>query len=294
MRSRAVTFANFLRQPYPYYFGQENLGKLALAVFVPALLFVFFFEPFNVEPQEHKMPYFWISFIHVAVSGIVLYGCYSLVNLLKVEEEQWTLGKEIAMLSTVLLIMGVANFLIRDLFYNNENNWSFQYLFEEVRNTFLVGILLVLLLVPLNFARIYSRNFSKAASFEAAGKEIGLKAKERIPIVTQLKSDDFSLELEHFLFARAEGNYVEFHLLADGKNKKLLKRIAMKDLEQQLAGLPKILKTHRSFLVNLEKVTAVSGNAQGYRLALEHFSSTLPVSRGMIPKFDKAFTSLAL
>ncbi|MDX1603143.1 MAG: hypothetical protein R3209_08720, partial [Salinimicrobium sediminis] len=105
MRSRAVTFANFLRQPYPYYFTQDKLGKLALAICVPAFLFVYLFEPFNVNPEEHKMAYFWISFIHVTVSGLVLYGCYSLANLLKIEEEKWTRGKEIAGLALVLLFM---------------------------------------------------------------------------------------------------------------------------------------------------------------------------------------------
>ncbi|MDX1753504.1 MAG: LytTR family DNA-binding domain-containing protein [Salinimicrobium sediminis] len=293
MRSRAVTFANFLRQPYPYYFTQDKLGKLALAICVPAFLFVYLFEPFNVNPEEHKMAYFWISFIHVAVSSLVLYGCYSLVNLLKIEEEKWTLGKEIAGLALVLLFMGIANFLIRDLFYDNHHNWSFRYLLEEVRNTFLVGILLVLLLVPLNFARIYSRNSGKAASFETPAKENNIPPRGGVEICTQVKSDDFSLQVEDFLFARAEGNYVEFYLTGE-QNKKLLKRIAMKELEQQLSSFPQIIKTHRSYLVNLQKVTSVAGNAQGYQLSLEQFPSTVPVSRGMIHKFDKVFANPAL
>ena len=294
MRSKAVTFVNFLRQPYPYYFNGKSLGKLALGIFLLSFFFVYLFEPFHVDPHEHRMGYFWISFFHVAVSCLVFYSCFKLVNLFKIEEEKWTVGKEILGLGLVLLFMGLANFFLRDLLYNNPNNWSFHYLLEEVRNTFLVGILIVFILVPLNFARIYGRNLRKAESFQTPAVEVDSPAVGEVLIQTQLRSDDFYLQLQDFLFAKAEGNYVEFHVVQNGEAKRLLKRIAMKDLEGQLSRFPSILKTHRSYLVNLKKVTAVSGNAQGYQLSLEWDSAIVPVSRGMIKKFDEAFASPAL
>lgn len=294
MKSKAVSFANFLRQAYPYYFHQHSLGKLALGIFFLGFFFVYLFEPFNVNPEEHKMSYLWISLLHVAVSCLVFYGCFTLVNLLEIEEEKWTVGKEILGLSLVLLIMGMANFLIRDLLYNNPNNWSFPYLMEEVRNTFLVGVLIVFILVPLNFAWIYSRHFHKAESLQIPPVEANTSGADQILIQTRLKADDFRLQLEKFLFAKAEGNYVEFHLATEAENKKLLKRMTIKDLEGQLKGFPFILKTHRSYLVSLKNVTAVSGNAQGYRLSLRQSQATVPVSRTLIKKFDEAFATLAL
>ncbi len=240
------------------------------------------------------MNYFWISLLHIVVSCLVFYTCFTLINLLKVEEEKWTSGKEILSLSLVLLVMGLGNFLIRDLLYDNPNNWSFLYLLEEIKNTFLVGLLIVFILVPLNFARIYGRNFRKAESFQAPDPNIIYQRAEQVLIETQLKSDDFSLQLENFLFAKAEGNYVEIHLNPGSQNIKLLKRITIKEFEKQLEDFPWIFKTHRSYLVNLNKITAVSGNAQGYQLSLQQESVTVPVSRGMIKKFDEAFTRPAL
>lgn len=294
MKFKAVTFANFLRQPYPYYFSRQSLGKLALGIFFLSFFFVYLFEPFNVNHQEHRFNYFWISFLHVAISCLVFISCFTLVNLFKPEEEKWTVGKEILSLFLVLFLMGVSNFLIRDLIYNNPNNWSLNYLMEEVRNTVLVGSLIISILVPLNFARIYSRNSRKAETFHPAANEEMLPLVTEVLIQTQVKADDFILEPEKFLFAKAEGNYLEIHLTLNGINKRFLKRITIKDLERQLKEFPWILKTHRSYLVNLRNVTAVSGNAQGYQLTLREHSATVPVSRGMIKKFDEAFTVPAL
>lgn len=294
MKLRAVTFANILKQPYPYYFTQRFLVKLTLGVLFLSFFFVYLFEPFNVNPEEHKMSYFWISLFHVAVSCFVFYSSFSIANLLKIEEEKWTVGKEILSLSIVLILMGIANFLIRDLLYNNPNNWSTSYLFEEIRNTFLVGLIIISILVPMNFARMYNRNSQKAELIQSALSVPKKNDVSEIAVETHLKSDDFLLKLEDFIFAKAEGNYLEFHLITEGVNKKLIKRITIKDLESQLKHFPWIIRTHRSFLVNMKKVEAVSGNAQGYQLSLKHCVLTVPVSRGLVKKFDEAFTGLGL
>ncbi len=294
MKRKAVTLANFFRQPYPYYFNQHSLGKLALGVFLLGFFFVYFFEPFNVDPEEQKMSYLWISFLHVAVSCLIFYACFTGFNMLKSQEDRWTVGKEVLSLALIFFLMGLANFFMRDLFYDNPYNWSVNYLLEEVRNTFLIGILLVMIIVPLNFARMYHRNARKAEAFHPASEESNRSSANQVLIETQVKADDFSLELESFLFAKAEGNYVEFHLQSSGQNIKLLKRITIKDLETQLKEFPWILKTHRSYLVNLRNVTEVSGNAQGYQLSLREHPAIVPVSRGLLKAFDQAFTGAAL
>ena len=280
-----VSVSNLLRQPYPYYFSQKSLGAIAAGVFLLSFLFVLFFEPFNVNPAEHRFSYGWISILHAACSSLVLYLCFSIWNLFRPREEDWTVSREIISLSVVLLFMGVGNFLLRDLIYDNPNNWSFGYLFEEVRNTFLVGILLILVLVPLNFLRNFNTNIRQAAALHPEPSETTISTSTTIPVQTQLKSDDFILEPGHFLFARAEGNYLEFYFDRKQGQKKELKRMSIKLLESQLENYPQLLRIHRSYIVNLEKVTKVKGNAQGYQLSLQNFAEELPVSRSYLPAF---------
>ena len=184
-------------------------------------------------------------------------------------------------------MIGVFQFLVRDLVYENPNNWSWVYFFEEIRNTCLVGILFFFIIVPVNFIRLKSQHVDLASQFKAnAHPEKLAYYQESIAIQTQQKSDDFSLDPKGFLFAKADGNYLEIMVSQNGEIQKLLKRMTLKEFETQLKAPDHIIRTHRSYLVNLHHVSDIRGNAQGYQLHLTHHPETIPVSRGMIPLFE--------
>lgn len=280
---------DFLRQPYPYYFKGKNLWILACVIFGMSLGFNFFFEPFVVYLPEHKVSFFWISMIH----SLNAFFCVLLViglNNIRVNEDKWTVGNEIVMISAVLLSIGISQFLVRDLIYANPENWTLRYFLEEIRNTFMVGVLFAVILVPLNYLRLIRAHLKTAQSFKNNYADNLTKQRIRsLPIVTQQKSDDFELNPDNFLFAKSEGNYLEFFLENGEKAKKVLKRMTMKELENQLHSFPHFFKTHRSFLVNLQKVAQVKGNAQGYQLEIKSYPEAIPVSRGMIADFERKF-----
>ena len=52
-------------------------------------------------------------------------------------------------------------------------------------------------------------------------------------------------------------------------------------MEKQLSDLPQFFRCHRTYLVNLDRVGHVSGNAQGYKLHLEGIDNLVPVSRSL-------------
>lgn len=278
---------SFFKQPYPYYFKGKNLWKVSFLIFLMSLVFNYLFEPFVVHTPEHRFDYFWISMIHSFNAFMVVFLVLGICNFY-VNEDYWTVGKEILLIAVILLIIGISQFLVRDLIYENPNNWSFNYLLEEVRNTFLVGLLFALILVPINYLRLLKSHLNKANSFNNQS-QTNLLPSESINIVTRQKSDDFQLNPDDFLFAKAERNYLEIFWEFDGKVIKVLKRMTLKDLETQLESFPHFLKTHRSFLVNLHKVERVIGNAQGYQLDIKGFPNSLPVSRGMIEDFERKF-----
>lgn len=62
-------------------------------------------------------------------------------------------------------------------------------------------------------------------------------------------------------------------------------------MEENLAEFPEFYRCHRTYIVNLQKVKHISGNAQGYKLHLENIDTLIPVSRslneGIAAKFAK-------
>ncbi len=276
-----------LNTPYPFYFRGRTLLKFALVIFLLAFFFNYFFTPFNVNPDEQKMSYFWISLIHSATPVLVLFIMYPFIHYSPSIDEGWTIGKDLLFLSVFLLLIGIGQFLVRDLIYDNPNNWSWGYFREEICNTFLVGILLVGLIVSVNFNRLNARYIKEAQELERSrlGKE-RQKVRSVLPIETQVKMDRFDLEIDKFLFAKAEGNYLTIHLSEDDTQIKVLKRISITDFEKQVRAFKDIIRTHRSYIVNLAFLRHVKGNAQGFQLSLEQCDQEIPVSRTMIPAFE--------
>lgn len=274
-----------LRQPYPFYFEGRTLWKLITILALMGVAFQYFFRPFNLYLPEHKMSLFAIDIIHTAVALAMVLLAATILKFFPDYTQFWTVGKEFLFLALLLLAIGVGQFLIRDVIYDNPYNWSWGYFFEELRNTFLVGILFISILIPLNFTRLESSYKRKASYLDSLNSSL----QESLPlsIKTQLKQDNFVLDVKEFIFAKAEGNYVELHLNSPHGPQKLVKRISLKQLEKQLLPVPYIVRTHRSFLVNINYIHAINGNAQGYTLDLRDCNEQISVSRKMIPEFEK-------
>lgn len=285
----------YLGQLYPYYWKQSVLYRMAFVLAILTFAFTFAFEPFVVFAPEHKMNFFWICAVHGLVPGVVSYLFFSMVNWKGVVEENWTISHELTHIFLLLLGVGVGNFVIRDLIYDNPQNWSIRFLFEELRNALLVGGLIFFTVLSINFNRLLNKNKQVAAQLRSPQQPAASEqpAASMVAITAQVKTDHFVLDVEKILFVRSAGNYVEFYLKSEAFPDILLKRLSMKELEAQLAHFPYLLKTHRAYLVNLRSIKKVMGNAQGYTLAFEGTKETAVVARGNIGLFNRTLKKQA-
>ncbi|UZR96368.1 LytR/AlgR family response regulator transcription factor [Chondrinema litorale] len=100
-------------------------------------------------------------------------------------------------------------------------------------------------------------------------------------IVTDLKNEIFTFEDRDFSYAVAEGNYTDFYFSGKGELNSVTYRISLSSFEKQINS-SNLQRCHRSYLVNLDKVINISGNAQGLKLTLDDNTSEIPVSRKYI------------
>lgn len=276
------------QQPYPYYYFRANLLKLAATAFIIVFIFLIAFKPFVVNPDEQRMSYWLICVIH-ALLPTLIFSVYFFVAdqvLSEAQKDRWSLGTEIIHLIVLFFLFGVASFLIRDIIYTNPDNWSWHYFSEEVKNTFLGGTLISLILILLNFYRLYSKSQRQAIQINTHLHPLVVDQAQAVSITTNTKADDFVLDVTAFLFARAAGNYVEVYTRESHTVAKTLKRLTLAQLEVQLAS--HALRTHRSYLVNPRHIVHVSGNAQGYEVSFANTDLKVPVSRSNLAAFDAA------
>ena len=87
------------------------------------------------------------------------------------------------------------------------------------------------------------------------------------------------MNLSDFIYVGSTGNYVQVFYMVKNELKSVLLRNTLKQIEEQVKDCPSIIKCHRAFLVNRDRILQVKGNSQGLRLILKDTSDEIPVSR---------------
>ncbi len=298
---------NFLNQPYPYYYEGKTFVKFLIFLFLLVFCFNYLLQPFETNYQEHKISYFWISIIHSLSPILILIVLATILNknfkYPTENQESWTIKKEFFSVFLVFFLTALTQFLVRDILYFNDDNWSWRYLKEEILNTFVGGIFLSFIIIPFNYLRLQLKNQEKANNISGniiQHKEVFTEnhknetSFDNIFITTELKSEDFLFNVNDFLYAKSEGNYMEIYFSKNNETIKLIKRLTLKNLENQLSTFKFIIKIHRSIILNLNAVEKVSGNAQGYKVGLKNYPTTVSVSRSFITIFENALQTLQI
>jgi len=279
---------------YPNRYQPENLLKSCAIVFAAIFVFLLLFAPFGVYEPEFRVNYFLICFFHAFSPALILFLYFGTYNYIKRNKaKKWTLLHEYIHVGVFLLLAGIASFLMRDIIYNNPNNWSWRYLYEEVRNCFLAGILFYFFLRMAGFYFKSKKGSPFVLQFvPLANEPEKTKMASTLFINTQVKQDDFNLNLEDLLFVKADGNYIEITKSNHEDTTTELKRISLTQFEKQIEDYPHFFRCHRTYLVNMFKIEKVNGNSQGYLLSFHNTDTKVPVSRNQIESFNQCYNQL--
>ncbi|HMP29205.1 MAG TPA: LytTR family DNA-binding domain-containing protein, partial [Saprospiraceae bacterium] len=103
-----------------------------------------------------------------------------------------------------------------------------------------------------------------------------------IEIIGAGKKEKYSYDSSVIPLIQAEDNYVILYTNESDKIKKQMIRIKMNEIEQQLNDT--FIRVHRSFIVNKEFISSLSGNITNTKLRLNQIEEEIPVSRSLVPK----------
>ncbi|GAA4278573.1 hypothetical protein GCM10022259_32980 [Aquimarina mytili] len=82
-------------------------------------------------------------------------------------------------------------------------------------------------------------------------------------------------------------NYIEVFYTKNNEVVSSLLRNTMNNINAILVEYPFIIRCHRSYLINTNKIQSVAGNSRGYQLSVEGVGDKIPVSRSKISSFNK-------
>ncbi|MEQ9403476.1 MAG: LytTR family DNA-binding domain-containing protein [Cyclobacteriaceae bacterium] len=254
-------------------------------IFLVGFLVEYLMEPFQRDYNEHVYSYEIISLAHIGVA-VAIYFLYFLIINPFVKEEEWTRMKELKVIFVMLFFIGVGEFFIRFIIYKPLAGIGMHQFGEEVLHAYMMGSLLFFVISTINLQWTNRHNQAMAGRFVPDDHSDWNENQERISIKAGVAGDDFDVIPSEILYVRSDGNYLEFFVKNGEVPEKLLKRLTLQSAGEQLNEFPYIVKTHRAYLVNTQHLKGVTGNAQGYQLALNGLDFKVPVSRTHIHAFN--------
>jgi hypothetical protein len=100
----------------------------------------------------------------------------------------------------------------------------------------------------------------------------------------------FSLKKENLFYVESAENYVNICYLNKGKISKYLLRDTLKKIEENFSGT-EIIRCHRSFIVNFDKVKILRKDKDGLKLEFDNPSVTdIPVSKTYVDTVMETFS----
>jgi hypothetical protein len=272
-------------QPYPNGLEDHTQWRGALFGFLFVTFFLYLFRPFGGNAFEGNN---WEWFLECLAFGTVTL-VVSIIWALIVqafstifEEIRWCVWKEILAILVFLTLIGSANLLYAA--YHYHQTITAQYFWVWQFATWSIGIFPVIFGVFIKQLRWMKRYHQEAAQLTrivAEHPHPTRKSQQFIRLTGENQGEYLEMALQNLLYIVSADNYVIVYYLDNQNFKNKILRSSLKNVATQLEAFPQCFRCHRTHLVNLDQVTSVLGNAQGYKLQLAHGDQLIPVSRAL-------------
>ena len=107
--------------------------------------------------------------------------------------------------------------------------------------------------------------------------------KEELIIKSNIINEVFKIDINDLLYIQSNQNYISIYYVKEDIVKSHLLRISLVNTLKQITS-ENIIQCHRSYIVHINSIEKITGNAQGLKLELTH-NIVVPVSRSFVKKF---------
>ncbi|WP_158839747.1 LytTR family DNA-binding domain-containing protein [Polaribacter sp. L3A8] len=270
----------------PYYFNPTIKFKIKISFFHGLFLFLFLylFKPFYLNQFEVIILEYTLSIGIIAclATFIVLY-IPALIFKEYFNEDNWTIGRNL-----LLMVVGVTSVSILlwyiTLIYSEAHQLTKISLLEFLFYTLLVSLIPLIYFIFLNEKKIRIRREKKVFEIKEIKKEKEISilkelAKE-ISIYSDNGKENITFLIDNLVYVTSQGNYASFFLInKNNELKEKILRVTLTKIATELKEYSNIIRCHKSYIVNINFITDISGNARGYLLESDFTYTSIPVSR---------------
>lgn len=255
------------------------------------IIFLLLFKPFGLEASsfnDRLAVTTAVAIVNAAI-GIGLYLGGQKALSLRSFSPAYYFKAEICYLLCLTLLVGGLIFMLQVVMGAVSPTWHNAFLFQCF--AFSLAPMLVLgVRVLLNNRHLHRQLALHWAQSEQAS---GTK-KQLITLIEVENQPPFVFDFNEWQYAKAQGNYVELYLLCANKPLTILLRLSLKSLLAALANQETCEHCHRSYAINLDKISQVSRYGQSYKVHFGQAFDAVPIARNRVKAFKvQASTFLA-
>ncbi len=278
-------FNNFVIQlkekfPFTMVFKKELISFLRSSFILMLLFYVVGF--FNKE--QSLFYYFTGFFLTLFLTFLFNFLLNSKVISVFISLDKWCLWKEITK-RLFFLIIYIFNVILY-IDYSLNINFSKVDFSQFLTISFIIGSVPIVIKIFMTRNKLLRTSLIEA---ELLHEKIRLRQTEKkvlneeLIIKSNIINEVFKIDINDVLYIQSNQNYISIYYLKENVVKRRLLRISLINALKQIT-FDNIMQCHRSYIVNINCVEKITGNAQGLKLELKH-NSVVPVSRSFVKEF---------
>jgi DNA-binding LytR/AlgR family response regulator len=275
----------YLKQSYPL--PNQN-WKTAAVIGVAISLLMLFMQPFGMSSFNFPNKTFFLLGYGLVTFLVLSINLLFIIKLFS--ESKWNIKRQILWSCWVVFSLGLANYAYAH-FFGNLFSFGFSTLIIFQVYTFFIAIVPITFLILIRQNRLLRTNEAGARTLsERLQPEKQQSEKnELISIIADNGKDQISIAINDLAFIESVGNYIHIYYNLNGELNQRLLRSSISKAKLELKNHKTLLKCHRAFIVNLNFIESIKGNAQGYRLTIKNCDKEVYVSRQYTKVLKEAF-----
>jgi DNA-binding LytR/AlgR family response regulator len=275
------------QKPIPPYLNEkQNIIRLILFTSLFALVFINIYSPFGVDRWFNltRLEFFTYSSLTILI-GVLVVVLSRILMYHVCKRHIINIWQYLIWIFAEIFLMALAYALFEKLFLKDTRMFT-DLVKNSSRNTALV------LLLPYSILWLYFSWQDKKEQIErlADFPPFSSNTRNMIPFYDDKGILKFSIKKENLLYLESAENYVNICYLNKGKVSKYLLRDTLKKIEENFSGT-EIIRCHRSYMVNFEKVKVIRKDRDGLKLEFDNPSVTdIPVSKTYVNSVMQTFS----
>ncbi len=277
---------NYLSQPAPR--NNRPVQTILLYITIVGLILAIF-EPFQYRLSNFVQFEVLIGFLVVLIITLsIFFFLLPKIFTKFYASQEWTIGKNYLHYSILLLTSGILTF-IYDYFLLGKHslnecfNQDFFYILRwDMFAAITIGIIPTIIELFITQNRVLKQNLTEAKNLNqllSGRNKASLKNTQSDEILlTGDTKESISLLPNEILYIESSGNYVDICYINHTEKHKII-RSTIKQMEEKLHLYNTLVRCHRAYIINIDHIINIEGNAQGYRLTLKDCLQEIPVSR---------------